>query len=149
MQIPQEILTYIEKQWKWDEDLKQDLIVDLLELPEDAQVNKSWCVTWYNRHKVNESVKQNNRKRLEEENVDAILAFCHPNSRSDDPMDLLIAHEEMDERFDGLSPLLYDTLEAIELEGRTPEEIAAENGESVEAVYKRAQRARKILQGNN
>ena len=136
-------------------DVVNDTVIELLSSPPDLREETALTfIKEYVRNQCRDYMKvQRNRDRLEEENFEVITENLGlDEDLYPDVLDELLAEEAAEgfyERFEGLSLLLRDTLEAIEVEGKTPEEIADETGESKWAVYKRAERAKKILQGNN
>jgi DNA-directed RNA polymerase specialized sigma24 family protein len=150
MQIPQDILRYIEKQWKWDEDVKQDVLVEIIELPEGTTVNKSWCISRYESRRIDNIRQNENRARLNEEHAGEIMENfgVFEDKTEEDILDYLSAYNEIQTRLQELSPLLRETVEGIVLEGKTPEQIAEAEGTTANVIYKRIHDAKQILQGN-
>jgi DNA-directed RNA polymerase specialized sigma24 family protein len=148
MDITKDILEYCEKQ-NWDEDLRQEVYVKLLEQEEEVLFPRTFIQTTYKNIWQNHRRIEERRVELVRENEEEIRNnFGLPKEgKAHDPLDVLIGMEEVSERLDNLSPLLRDTVERVYLDGKTPEEVAKEDVEEVAAVYKRISRAKKLLQG--
>ena len=138
----------------WPDDLKQDFAVKVLEGTLDAEPNnltefKRWANKCLLHMHMNETRKETNRKRLESENADSIAKelFDRQLHLGEDPSDVLEMEDSIGTLLDSLSALNRATLIEYYVEGRTPEDIAAANGENVEAVRKRITRARNQLKG--
>jgi DNA-directed RNA polymerase specialized sigma24 family protein len=132
-----------------DQDMRQDLYVSLLELDElPAFENDNRAQAYFvisARHiRANNTWKLTNRKRLEGRAADIMEGWV--GNDNNDPFDYLTA-EDMVRRVGGLSDILYNTVYYIYIDGLTPDEVAEANGENVDAVYKRIERAKKFIQG--
>lgn len=149
MKLTTDLLDYCEGSLKWDEDLRQEVYVKILEAPDGTVINKGWLVRVYENLRTDKHRQDNNQLRLREENYDAIVQNLALTSPGDDPVDILTASEEIQERLDGLSPLLKTTLEAVVIEGMTPEDVAEEMDTTPNVIYKRIHDARHTLKGNN
>jgi len=62
------------------------------------------------------------------------------------PLQYIVA-DDMIDRMSDLSPLLYDTLLDVAVNGLTPEQSAEEQGVSANVIYQRIHRAKEILSG--
>ncbi len=134
---------YIQSRSDWTEDEQQDLLVKLLEWDkEEKELSKAFIQQCYTFSKIDEVRKARRRAELNETHGGWETDEFHP-----DPLDQLIHEEEVGARMDSLSPLLMDTLVDYYIHGRTPEEIADEQGENVWAIRKRIERARNTMKG--
>jgi DNA-directed RNA polymerase specialized sigma24 family protein len=153
MQLTDTIIEYIEG--RLAEEFKQDIYIKILEMEGELPEFESptdmgkWMTRLVQNHYGNVKFMEDNRARLMEENDDLIRSLYGYNEENCDPLDELLALEEMEERINSLSPLLRDTFEAYYVEGRTPEEIAELTGDGIEAVRKRITRARDKVKGDN
>jgi len=148
MEIPTEIMKYCQSCYKWDDDLRQDVYMKIMELPEGTEVNKAWCLTVYRHLWTNRNFIEGNRARLREENYDLIVNNLALDKAADDPADTAESEDTILKHLDSLSAALQDTMIQFYFEGRSAEEIAETNNENVEAVRKRITRARKQLKGD-
>lgn len=137
-----------------DDDLRQDLVLAWLESEEppykftSVHHIRAFVAGYYRNLKRARYQKEYNRLRLLLENEEDVRDMCM-SADGEDPMDILIAEEEMRERYEGLSPLLKTTLDATVHEGMIPEEIAEAHGVSADVIYKRIERIKLSLKGNN
>ena len=94
--------------------------------------------------------KSVNRDRLFADNVLEVRKNLgnQEDAVGHDPLDALIASEDMTGRLGALSPLNRDTLERIYIEGVDPATLAEEEGVTVDAIWKRVERLKKILKGD-
>ena len=149
MELRQDIIDYCERQWSWDDDVRQDLYVKILEIEEPIEINYGWCVEVYNNMVKNNIRDEQNRARLREDNYDEIVKNLGLLNEPDDPQYEAEVDEDIVIKLNGLSAALRDTLIQYYVEGRSPEAIAALGNENVEAVRKRITRARNQLKENN
>lgn len=147
MDIPQDILDYCESCYKWDEDMRQEVYLKILELPPGTEINKGWCVAVYNNLNASDKRMEHRHKELERENADAIRAVFYEDNQAADPADVIEASEALSSRFADLSPLVRRTLEQYYVEGLTVEDIAALEWVDEEAIRKRITRGRNLLKG--
>jgi DNA-directed RNA polymerase specialized sigma24 family protein len=136
MKITQEIQDFTEAQ-KWDEDVKQDVYVILLEKEEGYMGNVSveqLVTSIYNLRCLNGYRQEARRKELVEENIQAIEAF-HGTDDTHDPLEYMGA-EEILNKISNLSPLLYDTLSDL-LDGMTPRQCAVIDKVDTNTIYQR------------
>ena len=136
MDITQEMRDFAEAQ-KWDEDMKQDMYVKLLEQPEgymDGVSVKKLMTTVYNRNVIDSGAKEARRRELVLENVQAIEGL-HGTDDTCDPIEHLTA-DELLERIESLSPLLYNTFRCY-VEGTPIQKIADDYGVDSNTIYQR------------
>lgn len=88
-----------------------------------------------------------NRRRIEQENHEAIISGLGLDESPDNPAEEVEMQDAILTKLDSLSAVLRETLVQYYVEGRAPEDIAEANGENVEAVRKRITRARNQLKG--
>lgn len=147
MEIPQDILTYCESCYKWDDDVRQEVYMKIMSMPEDAEINKAWCLRVYANLFMDIRKVEGNRTRLREDNYDLIVRNLGLEGTDDDPHDIAAADQLILKHLKSLSALLRYTLVQYYVEGRSPEDIAEADNENVEAVRKRITRARNLLKG--
>ena len=134
------------------EDMAEEAVIRLLELgviKEDAafKLGTKIVVDNCNSHRRLES----RRREIEQEYGAAInrnLTGQSAEVLAADPMEIM-AYEEMKDRLDALSPLLYATVELHYIQGLPVREIADMNETTEDVIYKRLQRARDIVTGDN
>lgn len=149
MQITRRVRKLVESNKNWDEDLKQDLYVQLLEAEEDpdlitkGNINQRYYHLAHNRRWVD-----NNRQRLIDDNIHAIRQGLGMKAVASPLDDELSTIEEVKERFSTLSPLLERTLVRVVLEGASPEEVAEEEEVSANTIYQRVWQAKKQIEGD-
>jgi DNA-directed RNA polymerase specialized sigma24 family protein len=144
MKITQEMIEFAEAQ-KWDEDLKQDMYVKLLEQPDDYMEGvgvESLMTQVYNRNVIDGARKEARRKELVQENVQAIEAL-HGTDDIHDPIEYL-AVDNLFSRMHCLSPLLYNTLQDY-VYGASIQEIAEKNNVDANTIYQRIHAIKKEL----
>jgi len=147
MNIPTRIVLFCEDQGQWDDDIRQELYVKMLEM-DDFDITKRWCITTYNNIRMNTSRNEANRARLREDNYDEIVKNLGLDGVEAGPEGTTDAESSILIHFNSLSALLRETLIEHYIEGRAPEEMALAHGENVEAVRKRITRARNLLIGD-
>ena len=147
MQLQQWMIDYAEAQ-PWDNDLRQDLYVKLLEM-DDKEINTDYLSRAYTNMNTDKMRVESRRREIEDESVHYICLALGWSDLVADPMDQMIAHEEISMKLKELSPLLRATLERVMINGLTPEELAAEEGSKANAIYWRVNRAKQILRGDN
>ena len=142
MVLTNDMVTYCMSQ-PWDEDIRQDVFVRVLEhegRPED--VNNAWLSRIYTNLKMNGFTTEKRRKELEQEAV-AVLEGLQGKDDVHDPLEYLEA-EQLIPELGALSPLLYNTLRDYVL-GKTPEEIAEDQGVDANTIYQRIHQAKKEI----
>ena len=144
-----DVFKYIESCYSWDEDLKQDLIVKILELPEDYEINKGWCVRAYNNMLQNRARDNARRRELLQHNEDTVRGNFYDDNQAADPSEVLSAIEEMDDRMDQLSPLVKKTMIMHYVDGLTVEDIAGKEWVEPKAIYERLRVGRNTLKGES
>ncbi len=149
MQITKEMSDYVQAQKHWDEDVKQDVLIDILYMEEEEVRNvPAFMFRRYTNKYLNHIKKDARRREILAENEEEIrkLMFNTEDTVAD-PMDLFENEQEIRERFYALTGILADTLVKVYVEGMKPQEVALEEGEDVNAIYARIHRAKKILRG--
>jgi len=147
MELTQEIIDYCEKRYKWDDDARQELYIKILEAPDDTVINKGWCQKVHNNMVNGDRRGEQRRAELRVDNYDTILNNLGLDGHEDDPAEITEGEQHILKQYNGMSPLLQETLIQYYVEGRTPEDIAGENWEDPGAVRKRITRARNQLKG--
>jgi len=143
MEITREIMDVVEG-FELDEDAKQDAYVKLLESAVDFKFSDTAHRDNYIRQLVywtrtNSSSKENNRKRIEEENAGALRDTYNSDKDefSADPAEVIAAAERMDGFLEMLSDTHRRTFEKLYLDGLTPQEVADEEGVARNAIDQR------------
>lgn len=147
MKIPQEIVDYIESCFKWDEDIKQEVYLAILEKPEGYEINKGWCQSTYENLRNRDARDERRHRQILQDNADSVRATFFSENQADDPSDVLSADELVGSRYAQLSPLVRKTLEMHYIQGMTIEDIAGQEWVDPNVIYKRLQRGREILKG--
>ena len=147
MQLQQWMIDYAEAQ-PWDNDLRQDLYVKLLEM-DDKEINTDYLSRAYTNMNTDKMRVESRRREIEDESIHYICLSLGWSDLVADPMDQMIAHEEISMKLKELSPLLRATLERVVIDGVTPEEMAEEEGTSANVIYQRVHQAKAILRGEN
>jgi RNA polymerase sigma factor (sigma-70 family) len=140
----------------WAEDIAQDTIVYLLE-KEQSNALRSEFAAYYlaeivaRRKALNFKRQEERRRNIESEHGAEINNGLTGQSAEllSAQADEIVAYEEMRDRLDELSPLLYNTVEAHYINGRSVEEIADEEGVTVNVIHQRLHRAREVVTGDN
>ena len=131
----------------WDEDVRQDVYVILLDKPNGYMDNASveqLMTSIYNLQVLNNHRQVARRKELVKENIQAIEKF-HGTDDNHDPLDYLVAEQGLYARALSLSPLLLSTLEDYML-GNTVQEIAMNHDLDINTVYQRMYAIKQELQ---
>ena len=126
------------------EDIAQDAIVRLLERgivdPEEQHRLGYVTVTF-----LAKNFMRDERNRRSIENTQGVAINRELDGSREymlvNPFDVM-TYEEMRDRLDNLSPLLRETVGAHYIDGKTVDQIAADEGVSEDRIYKRLQRAR-------
>lgn len=147
MEIPNDIMEYVESCWRWDDDMRQDVYMKILDLPDGTEINKAWCVKVYENLKEDARKVEARRVELRRDNHALIVSRLGLDSAADTPEGVLAAEAAATRILRELSPLLRATAEQHYMEGMTPEEIADAEGVDSAAIYKRLQRVRDHLKG--
>jgi len=147
MQIQPWMIKYAEAQ-PWDSDLRQDLYIKLMEMDEKT-ISTDYLSRAYTNMKTDKMRVDGRRREIEDESVEYIVQALGLNDVTADPMDQLMAEEAIAIRLKELSPLLRATLERVVIDGVTPEDMAVEEGTSVNVIYQRVHQAKAILRGEN
>jgi len=137
----------------WAEDIAQDTLIYLMELEMDGKLTED---TVFGLAKTHALFKSKNHRNKEERRGEILHEYGNSinagldGSReylSADPMEIM-AYEEMRSRLDELSPKLYNAVERHYIDGRSVTDIAEEDGVSEDVIYKRLQRARDEVTGD-
>lgn len=151
MELSDRVISIIESMKHVNEDAKQDLYVKWLEQEgtlegkSDSDIRSMASLYAWN-IQSNENFKENNRRRLEDENAETIQNMFNMNDFEPDPMDVLEGEQEFERKLKLLSPLLEGTLELVN-QGFNSSEIAEHYGCSENTVYQRLWQAKAILEG--
>jgi RNA polymerase sigma factor (sigma-70 family) len=136
----------------WAEDIAQDTIVRLLEMEAEGTLKEDevfgLCKLIAFRKATNFYTKEIRRREIEEENGDKINSMLTEQSAellAADPLEIL-AYDEMRDRLDDLSPLLYSTTERHYIDGLSVSEIAEQDGVTANVIYQRLHRARNFIE---
>lgn len=145
MQLTAEVIEAVDSLTQ-DEDVRQDVYVKLLELENPPELKnktelRKWIATVCFHHKV-DTIKAEARRQDIEETGGSTLQVSDADTA--DPMEYLTA-EELVTKIDDLSPLLYDTLSGVYIDGLTPAELAKDQDVTEDVIYKRISRARDAL----
>lgn len=136
----------------WAEDIAQDVIVELLELEQAGKLNEDTVFglakTIAERQSTSLYNKERRRREIEAEHGAAINRelLRSREALAEDPFEQATS-EEMADRINNLSEKLYNTANAYYILGLTAAEIAEEDGTTEDVVYKRLQRARDYITG--
>lgn len=139
----------------WATDLRQDFYVAWMEAPDNERVFanvqhlRSFCHGFYANLLRNQKAVARRRMEIEQESVDYITSALGLIDEGCDPMDQMIAEEEIGNKLKELSPLLRVTLERVVIDGASHEDVAVEEGTSVNVIYQRLHKAKEILRGNS
>jgi RNA polymerase sigma factor (sigma-70 family) len=128
-------------------DLVQDTMLALLEYEGDGNPYKLGA-TMIQRDTLDLLKTSARRREIEQDHGDEInsmLTNQSADTMASDPAEIM-AYEEMRDRLDALSPLLYNTTRRHYIDGRTVIEIAIEDSVPPDTVYKRLQRARNFIE---
>lgn len=144
MKITPDITRFVEG-LRITEDDKQDLYVKILEYEGPApDKNEAWINTLYSnllRDRHRQSFRRQELAKDRHQELEALMG----DDDTCDPYEYL-AYEETARRVSKLSDCLLQTIVAVDLEGKTPEEYAMELGVRPNVVYTRLSRARKQLE---
>jgi RNA polymerase sigma factor (sigma-70 family) len=133
----------------WADDIAQDTMVALLEEePFDDRYHLfAMCQLNAKHRAINFKMKEERRREIEQEHGDKINSMLTEQSAellAADPYEVM-AYEEMRDRLDTLSPLLYSTTERHYIDGLSVAEIAEQDEVTEDVIYKRLQRAREFI----
>jgi len=143
MRITEEVTVYCEGQ-PWDDDLRQEVYLKVLEADEFAVISKAWLSRVYTNLKKNHVRDETRRRELREEKHDIIIDMLGTRDVAADPAECLEMEEEAERKYKDLSPLLRQTM--LHLLYQTAEEIAQQEGTSVNVIYQRIHQAKRLLQ---
>jgi DNA-directed RNA polymerase specialized sigma24 family protein len=152
MELDMETIDYIMDQKQWGEDIQQDLFEQLLladerdDMPSHGELHvRAWNI------QRNIRFKESNRARIRRENESEIANTLHSGEQlsTRDPADILSeAYDTGTILKEVLSPQLFSTIKRYVFEGKSIEDIAAEDGVNENTVYQRTSRALKLLEEN-
>ena len=131
------------------EDIAQDTIVALLEIGDLSESTMyGLCKTIAGRKAMNHNNQETRRREIEHEHSHKIRNESGQSAHilAADPLEIM-AYEEMKDRLDELSPLLYSTVQAYYINGRDIEEIADQFNTTPNVIYQRLHKARTIVTG--
>lgn len=139
----------------WAEDVAQNVIVLLLEKEAAGELREKemfgLAKGMARLRSINHVTNESRRREIEQEHGKAInrtLTGQSAESLAADPFEG-VATVEMNKRINNLSSLLYNTVNAYYILGLTVLEIAEAQEVTEDVVYKRLQRARDIVTGDN
>jgi len=139
----------------WAGDIAQNVIVMLLEKEAAGTLKEEdmfgLAKEMARTRSINFSTQERRRREIEQEHGVAInrsLTGQSAESLAADPFDGITREEALD-RLCALSSLLYHTTHRYYIEGWTVCGIAETDGVSIDVIYKRLQRARDIVTGDN
>lgn len=139
----------------WAEDVAQDTMLELWQRELDGKVpsievamSNAKQIAWNRAHKF--KAKETRRREIEQEHGESINRGLDGSREytSADPFEIM-AYEEMRSRLDELSPKLYNTVEAHYIDGLSVQECAEKFECSEDVIYKRLQRARDVVSGED
>ena len=134
------------------EDIAQEAILSLIERGVDdedtsfklgSKIVKDLCIDHMRKEQRRGEIVQEHGR-----DINRTLTGQSSESLAADPFDSMTKEEALD-RLCALSPLLYDTTRAHYIEGLSVVEIAKRDEITEDVVYKRLQRARDIVTGDN
>lgn len=143
MNLTTEQIAYLYDQ-PWDDDVRQDVIVKMLEYEGEVEHFMTWASTVYRNELDSQRTKAARRIELAMERVND-LHQLHGQDDVDDPIQY-VEMELMYQRVDDLSPLLAQTMELLLVEGLNPQEVADKLGLEPNTVYQRIWQAKKEIQ---
>lgn len=135
MKLTQAMIDYCESQ-PWDDDMRQDVYVKVMETPE-TEVNNPWLSRIYTNLCHDEREKNRRRQELIDENIAEVRHLLGMDDIGPDVVDELEAAERLIWKVKDLSPLLRATLYNLLIEGMGPEEIADKEQVKTNVIYKR------------
>ena len=147
MEIPKWMTHYIEGQKHWDDDIRQEVYLKLLEM-EQKDINKAYIQSIYLTKRQNTYNSETRRRELEEEHTDQIRRNFGLDGESPDPSDLFTGISELHERLSTLSALMRETVERVVLGDEDPNVLAEEEGVPTNTIHQRVWQAKKQLRGN-
>jgi len=131
----------------WTDDIVQDALVSLLEHEGEVEDVYNFGKVVAIRRALSFQNKEERRREIEQEHgaeINRELTGQSAELLAADPLEIL-AYEEMRDRLDSLSPLLYNTTSRHYIDGRSIIDIAEEDGVSEDVIYKRLERARTLI----
>lgn len=148
MKLTEEMILFAESK-QWDDDLRQDLYEQILEMDDEPVDNvEAFMSVRYRNLQHNSYYKKNNRDQLLNDNMEEVKNWLtHGDDCHADPMEIYQAWEDMTRRLAELTDVLQGTIVKVYMEGKTPQEVAIEEGEDSNTIYARVHRAKKQLQG--
>jgi len=145
MQLTPQMIAFCEKQ-KWDEDLRQEVYVKVLEC-DVAATHDGWLSTIYSNLLTDKRRATKLHADLIQAHYDTIVKTLALDGTNADPMDIRDSEQQIEVRLKDLSYLLRATLDLVLIEGYTPEELAEREGTTANVIYQRIHQARKLLKG--
>ena len=134
---------------QWAEDIAQDTMMALVCLPtlDETRIHglckriaQNKAATFKTTESRRREIEHTHRKEINR-SLDGSREYLSASP------DEIMAYEEMRDRLDELSPLLYDTVRAHYIDGKTVTEIAEAEGVDEARIYTRLHRARAITKG--
>jgi len=129
------------------EDVVQDSLIELLQYEAPGEQDPTVLAnTIATRNALDYKQKQGRRSEIEADNAEEIVRNFSAGAQhmADDPLELLEAQDAF-VRLNDLSPSLARVVDMYYVVGMTAKEIAAQEDTTEQAVYKRLERARTIL----
>lgn len=146
MKITKEMTNYVYAHSAWSEDFKQDILLELLEMPEQEVLRLPSLIERVARGNLDNLSKTEIRRReIEEESFKEIMQGLGLEGTSDDSASVLDAEQEIERRIAQLSRVHRRTMEALCYEGIDVADFAATEGVSPDVIYKRLERIRKEM----
>jgi len=145
MQLTPQMIAFCEKQ-KWDEDLRQEVYVKVLEC-DHTETHDGWLSTIYSNLLTDKRRATKLHADLIQAHYDTIVKTLALDGTNADPMDIRDSEQQIEVRLKDLSYLLRATLDLVLIEGYTPEELAEREGTTANVIYQRIHQARKLLKG--
>lgn len=148
MKITEEIINLVESMSK-SEEFRQDVYVQLLEMPEPEDDDLKKYVSKVMKNMVGNRIwTQNNRRRLEEEHENEIAEWSGVVGVAPDPLDSLIAEELEGELIGDLSDIEKDVYGLVIAGDQDYTEAAKMLEISYDSLRKHVSRIKKKFNGN-
>ena len=131
----------------WVDDIVQDCYVSILETAGEAEDIYNIASVIAYRKAISFKKGELRRREIEDEHggkINSVLTGQSAELLAADPLEVM-AYEEMRDRLDGLSPLLYSTTYRHYINGLSVADIADSDAVTEDVVYKRLQRARDFV----
>jgi DNA-directed RNA polymerase specialized sigma24 family protein len=147
MRLTKEMIDYCESQ-PWDDDLRQDVYVKVLESAETNPVNNAWLSRIYTNLEHDNRKVQDRRREIERDNSDSVIAALGMQGNSADALDILMCNQEFEVKYKEMSSLLRGTLDSLVDDGMSVAELAEVEDVSENVIYQRVWEIKKALTGD-